>query len=557
MQNKELADLLFPHVHLVPQDIIAKYPARKLEATAKVTRFAPSPTGFLTIGGLYATFISERLAHQSEGVFYLRIEDTDKKREVEGSIDGIVQALDYFGIRYDEGVTSFGEETGQYGPYKQSARVDIYQAFIKHFVEEGLAYPCFCDTEALQHIRNIQQSRGEMTGYYGKWALHRCFTLEQVKEELAKGKPFVIRLKSQGSSERKIRYTDLVKGLIELPENEQDIVIMKADGIPTYHFAHAIDDFLMGTTHVIRGDEWLSSVPIHVQLFEMLGFKRPEYGHLAPIMKMDGHSKRKFSKRKDPDAAVHYYQLEGYPREAISEYFMTLVNSNYEEWRIQHPAELFSSFVIETSKMSVSGPLFDMDKLHDISKDVIAKMSADEMFEQLVKWAHSYHAGLYQKLINHREYAIGILGIGKDAIKPRKDFAKWSDVPPAISYFFDEEFKAEASTFTESLPPATSELLAQQIVQSYLGMYDDEDDKDVWFGKVKQVADQFGFAKDAKTFKKQPEQFKGHVGDVAMVLRLALSNRTHTPDLFDMMQVMGESRVRSRLCYFIDEVPNS
>ncbi len=555
MKNTGLANLLFPDVHLSRKDIIAKYPARQLNGAAKVTRFAPSPTGFLTIGGLYATFISERLAHQSGGVFYLRIEDTDKKREVEGSIEGIVQALDYFGIHYDEGVTSAGE-TGDYGPYKQSDRAEIYRVFIKHLVEQNLAYPCFCDTETLQDIRNAQQSHNEMTGYYGKWAIHRSFTLEQVQEELAKGKPFVVRLKSPDSLEHKIRYTDLVKGDIELPENDQDIVIMKADGIPTYHFAHAVDDFLMGTTHVIRGDEWLSSIPIHVQLFEMLGFKRPEYGHLAPIMKMDGQSKRKFSKRKDPDAAVHYYQQEGYPREAITEYFMTLVNSNYEEWRMQHPTEPFSSFSIDTSKMNVSGPLFDMDKLHDISKNVIAQMNEAEVFEQVAKWAQMYHSELYQQIINQREYTVRILGIGKDTVKPRKDFAKWSDIPAAIAYFFDEAYEADACDVSESLPAAAPLPIAQQIVQAYLEIYNTPDDREIWFDKMKQVADQFGFAKDTKAYKKQPEHYKGHVGDVAMVLRLALSKRAHTPDLYDMMQVMGESRVRSRLSLFTHMVRN-
>lgn len=553
MQHTELSMLLFPHVQLKPQDILSRYARRKLDPQAKVTRFAPSPTGFLTIGGLYATFISERLAHQSGGVFYLRIEDTDKKREVEGSIEGIVQASDYFGIHHDEGVAVSGEEIGDYGPYKQSERAELYLVFIKDLIEKGLAYPCFCDAEALQDIRSTQQSLNETTGYYGKWAVHRNFSLEQVKEELAKGRPFVIRLKSPGSSDRKIRYTDLVKGELEMPENEQDIVIMKTDGVPTYHFAHAVDDYLMGTTHVIRGDEWLSSIPIHIQLFDILGWQRPEYGHLAPIMKMDGHSKRKFSKRKDPDAAVHYYQQEGYPKEAISEYFMTLVNSDYEEWRMSHTDEPFGRFHVNTGKMNVSGPLFDMAKLEDISKNVIAGMSAEDMYEQIAQWACKYHTEFFRKLTVNKEYAVHILGMGKDAAKPRKDYAKWADVPDAVSYFYDEEFEAKSAVFSEGLPAAVPLALSRSIVQNYAAMYNAGDDRETWFEKMKNVAEQFGFAKESKTYKKQPESYNGHVGDIAMVLRLVLTHRTHTPDLYDIMQVMGEDRVRGRLSHFINE----
>ncbi|WP_079909786.1 glutamate--tRNA ligase [Paenibacillus sp. 32352] len=556
MQQSQLSALLFPHVHLKPQDIIDRYDRRKLQPEAMVTRFAPSPTGFLTIGGLYATFISERLAHQSGGVFYLRIEDTDKKREVEGSLERIMEALDYFGIRYDEGVTASGEEMGEYGPYRQSARAELYQVFIKDLVERDLAYPCFCDAVALQDIRNTQQSRNEMTGYYGKWAVHRGFTPEQVKEELAKGRPFVIRLKSPGSFDRIIRYTDLVKGELELPENGQDIVIMKSDGLPTYHFAHAVDDYLMGTTHVIRGDEWLSSVPIHMQLFDVLGWKRPEYGHLAPIMKMDGQSKRKFSKRKDPDAAVHFYQQQGYPKEAIAEYFMTLVNSSYEDWRQLHPDEPYTWFQVETGKMSVSGPLFDMAKLQDISKDIIAGLSAEEMLGQVTEWARRYDTGFYHRLVSDTEYAHRIVGIGKDPFKPRKDYARWSDVPNAVSYFFDEAFEADSEAFLEWLPVSVPLPIARQIVHSYSTLYNPGDEREAWFGKMKRVAEQYGFAQDAKTYKKQPGCFKGHVGDVAMVLRLAMTHRTQTPDLYDIMQVMGEDRVCRRLNLFANEDGN-
>jgi len=383
-KNTEIANVLFPDVDLLPEDMFRRFPPRKRCTFAKVTRFAPSPTGFLTIGGLYAAFISERLAHQTDGgKFFLRIEDTDKKREVGGSIGDILQSLDFIGIRTDEGVTGCDEEFGPYGPYKQSSRGSIYKVFIKNLLRHDLAYPCFCDENRLQKIRDTQQLTKTTTGYYGEWAVHRTFTVEQIKQELTLGKPFVIRLKSSGSPNKKIKYNDLIKGEIEMPENDQDIVIMKSDGIPTYHFAHAVDDLLMGTTHVIRGDEWIASVPIHLQLFQYLGYNHPEYGHLAPIMKMEGNTKRKFSKRKDRDAAVQYYREQGYPGEVISEYFMSLIDPNFEEWRKSHPAMPYSSFLIDLNKMNGGGPLFDLHKLNDIGKNVIGGWTAEDVYEQV------------------------------------------------------------------------------------------------------------------------------------------------------------------------------
>ncbi|WP_239628162.1 glutamate--tRNA ligase family protein [Paenibacillus sp. H1-7] len=463
--DQQLADRLFPNVTLLPQDVIAQYPRRELAVAAKVTRFAPSPTGFLTIGGLYATFISERLAHQSGGVFYLRIEDTDRKREVKGSIDGIISALDYFGIRRDEGITHSDGESGRYGPYKQSARASIYHVFLKRLVTEGLAYPCFCDAEDLNAIREAQGKRNEPTGYYGDWAVYRHAAPEKVQEQLDAGKPYVIRLKSPGSADRKIRITDLIKGELSMPENVQDIVLMKSDGIPTYHFAHAVDDYLMGTTHVIRGDEWLSSLPVHVQLFEVLGLPAPAYGHLAPIMKMDGASKRKFSKRKDPDAAVLYYQQQGFPDDAISEYFMTLANSNYEEWRSAHPDEPYQHFLLETSRMSASGPLFDMHKLTDISKDVISRMTADGVYAQCLDWAKEYDDELYRHLSDDPDYAKRVFNIGRGGAKPRKDLSRWSDVRPVSGYFFDGLFESGGARAETILPPNAGLPRAKRIVE--------------------------------------------------------------------------------------------
>lgn len=547
--NKALADMLFPDVSLQPEQITARYAPRNLQPGTKVTRFAPSPTGFLTVGGLYATMISERMARQSGGVFYVRIEDTDKKREVEGSVADMIESLRQFGIGIDEGPTAEGIEYGNYGPYRQSDRVEIYQAWIKRLLQQHLAYPCFCTEEELQAIREQQTSEKQNTGYYGKWAVCRNLTVEQVKEQLAQGKPFVIRLKSPGSADRRVSYTDLIKGNIEMPENDQDIVLLKSDGVPTYHFAHAVDDHLMGTTHVFRGDEWLSSVPIHLQLFQILGFQTPQYGHLAPIMKMDDSSKRKFSKRKDRDATASYYRAAGYPILAVSEYFMTLINSDYEEWRLANPTEPYTRFQLDTDKMNVSGALFDMNKLNDISKDVIARFSAEDVYKLATEWAKTYDEQLFQWLDGDKEYAVNIFGLGRTADNPRKDFAKWSDVKHAIDFYFDVSFEAMGNAIP--LPQSVSLETAQRIVRDYASIIDLEDDREAWFGKVKDIAEAHGFAKEMKLFKKNPSAYAGHVGDVAAVIRAVLTGKLQSPDLFDMMRVMGESRVRERLHRFI------
>ncbi|MEF3311838.1 glutamate--tRNA ligase [Paenibacillus sp. GYB004] len=546
----ELADLLFPNVTRTPEDVLALYPPRSLPQGAKVTRFAPSPTGFLTIGGLYATMISERLARSSGGVFYLRIEDTDKKREVEGSMADMIESLAAFGIAIDEGPAASGEEIGAYGPYRQSSRVPLYHVWVKQLVRQGLAYPCFCTEEELQTIRDKQQEQKVTPGYYGEWAVHRFLTPEQAKEELAAGKPYVIRLKSPGSPANRVSYMDLVKGPIEMPENDHDIVLLKSDGIPTYHFAHAIDDRLMGTTHVFRGDEWLSSVPIHLQLFEVLGFPRPEYGHIAPIMKMDGTSKRKFSKRKDRDATANYYRSQGYPSLAINEYFMTLINSHYEQWRMDHPAEPYTRFAIDTNKMNASGALFDMDKLNDISKDAIAKLSAESVYAETSGWAEVYDPELYGWLGENKDYALNIFRIGRTLEKPRKDMAKWGDVRSSVAFFHDGWFEG-ATSGGYPLPPSVDDMTAKGIAGEFLNRYDPRDDRNAWFGKVKEIAEAFGFAQDTKAYKKHPEAYKGSVGDVAAVLRSALSGRLNAPDLYDVMNVMGEERVRGRLSRFV------
>ncbi|WP_108669060.1 glutamate--tRNA ligase [Peribacillus acanthi] len=552
MLNENIAELLFPDVRHVPADIYSLFPPRDLPSSALVTRFAPSPTGSLNIGGLYATLISERLAHQSNGVFFLRIEDTDKKREIEGSLENIINSLTYFGIHFDEGPQLSGDDKGAYGSYKQSSRMQIYHVFIKHLVRNGLAYPCFCDTDDLQKIRKSQQDLKVTTGYYGQWAKHRDITFEQAKEEILNGKPFVIRLKTSGSSDRRITYHDLVKGPIEIPENNQDIVIMKTDGLPTYHLAHAIDDYLMGTTHVIRGDEWLSSVPIHIQLFETLGFRIPEFGHIAPIMKQVGASKRKFSKRKDLDGTAEYYKEQGYPGVSISEYFMNLINSNFEEWRIANPHQSFRNFFIYTDKMNASGALFDMNKLDDISKEVISRLTGKEVFDHLYTWSKEFDTELYSLIDKNKNYTVNILNIGRAFDKPRKDYSKWSDVKPMIAFFYDEWFEKDVLNGYK-LPTNVSLDVAQEIVLGFSKTYRSNNEREAWFQAMKELAGELGFAKDMKQYKANPDHYKGHIGDVAMVIRVALTNRTNTPDLFDIMKVMGEKKVLSRMKTFFGD----
>ncbi|MCI1591226.1 MAG: glutamate--tRNA ligase [Heyndrickxia oleronia] len=549
MSNECMAELLFPDVKQLPADIYSLFPPRNLSSSAMVTRFAPSPTGSLNIGGLYATLVSERLAHQSNGVFFLRIEDTDKKREIKGSIENIINSLLYFGICFDEGPTFTGDDMGNYGPYKQSSRIQIYKVFIKYLVRNGLAYPCFCDTDDLQKIRISQQDLKVTTGYYGRWAKHRDISFQQVQEEISNGKPFVIRLKSSGSSDSRITYHDLVKGEIELPENDQDIVIMKTDGLPTYHFAHAIDDHLMGTTHIIRGDEWLSSVPIHIQLFETLGFTIPQYGHIAPIMKQVGASKRKFSKRKDLDGTAEYYREQGYPGMAISEYFMNLINSDFEEWKMTNPNNTFRDFFINPSKMNASGALLDMNKLSDVSKDVISRLTGKQVFDYLYDWSEEFDSEFHTLIDKYQEYTVDILNIGRTIEKPRKDYSKWSDVKPMIAFFYDELFEKDVLSGYE-LPPNVSFDVAKEIVLGFSKTYSFTNEKDTWFNNIKELASELGFAKNMKEYKANPNNYKGHVGDVAMVIRVALTNRTNTPDLFDIMKVMGEKRVLSRLHTF-------
>jgi len=546
MDNIKLADLLLPSIDKTPEYYTNLYPERNLKEGAMVTRYAPSPTGFQHLGGVFAALISERTAHQSEGIFYFRVEDTDKKREVVGAIEESTNTLRDFGIFFDEGVVDSKSEKGAYGPYKQSDRMEIYHAYVKDLIKKGLAYPCFCTEEELDETRKIQQELKINTGYHGKWAIHRNATFDEINENLSKGKPFVIRLKSPGDPNKRVICNDLIKGDISMPENDQDIVLLKTNGLPTYHLAHAVDDHLMRTTHVIRGEEWFSSLPIHLQLFEMLGFTAPKYAHIPTIMKMDGTSKRKLSKRKDPEIRVDYYKSEGYPLISVTEYLLNLVNSNFQEWRTDHADEPCTNFTIILENMSKSGALFDILKLNDMSKDVIATMSAGTVYDLYLAWAKDNDTEIADLLTKNEDYAKQIFNIERENEKPRKDFVKWLDVKEHIEYFFDDFYKNSISAGTNFPEHILSEDV-KIILADYIAIYNHSDDADTWFSRVKELSEKLGYAKNGRVYKKNPELYKGLVSDVAAVIRVALTNRTQTQDLYEVMQVMGEKRVIERL----------
>lgn len=544
MNYKDLADLIFPNAKEISY-YEEKYPNRNLKEGAVVTRYAPSPTGVMHIGGLYQALIAKKLSKQTDGVFFLRIEDTDQKREIENGVSEIVSSLKDFGMEADEGMLTDTEEKGNYGPYKQSLRKEIYQAYAKYLIEQGKAYPCFCTPEDVEQIRQKQESAKIRPGYYGVWAKCRNITVEEAIEKIKNGDKYIIRFKSLGREDRKIKHHDIIKGNVDFPENDQDVVIIKADGLPTYHFAHAIDDHLMHTTHVIRGDEWLSSVPLHLQLFHELGFKAPKYAHIAPIMKNDDGNKRKLSKRKDPEAAVSYYAKEGIPAEAVKEYLLNIANSSFENWRRQNKDKSIDEFELQLNKMSVSGALFDMVKLLDVSKIVISKMSAEEVYEKSLNWATKYDENL-AKLLENKEYALKVFGIERRNQKPRKDIAKWSDVMENIEYMYDESFNSQLHKDEYQVINDKEDI--KKILKLYIEKYyDANDDKQTWFNKIKELAGEMGYAKEVKEFKANPGVYKAHVGDVSTVIRIALTKRTNTPDMYEIMKVLGKDRVISRL----------
>ena len=543
MDYKELANLIFPDA----KDISyyeEKYPERNLPEGAIVTRFAPSPTGYVHIGGLYQSLVAIMAAKKTKGVFFLRVEDTDQKRKVENGITDIVNSLKVFDMAPDEGMISETEWIGEYGPYIQSERKEIYQAYAKYMIEQGKAYPCFCTPEDDEKRTKAQLDAKIRPGYYGAWAKCRNLTLEEMAEKIKNGDPYIVRFKSNGREDRKIQVSDGIKGKVTFPENDLDIVIIKSDGLPTYHFAHMVDDHLMRTTHVIRSDEWLSSVPLHVQLFKEAGFKAPKYCHISPIMKNDSGNKRKLSKRKDPEAAVSYYDELGVPPDAVKEYLLNIANSTFENWRRQNKDANIEDFDFHLNKMSVSGALFDMVKLFDVAKIVISRYSAEKVYNDSYAWAKKYDEELV-KLLENKDYALKVLGIERGNAKPRKDIAKWSDLKENISYMYNEEF----DKITEfDFGKVTDKELANKISKLYAEKYFDiNDDKQTWFDKMKDLAEEVGFAREVKEWKAEPEKWPGHVGDISSVIRSKLTGRLNTPDLYEIIKVLGKDEVLRRL----------
>ena len=538
---KKLADLLYPEATLTIEEIEKKYPARNLPEGACVTRLAPSPTGFVHLGNLFPAVTCERLSHQSGGTFILRIEDTDQKREVEGAVEILLSSLKRYNIIFDEGATADGE-VGSYGPYYQRQRADIYKAYAKKLIAEGRAYPCFCSEERLEEMRKEQEQNKDNFGYYGKYAACSNLTYEEIEEKVKNGEKFVLRFRSQGDPSKTEHIDDLIKGRLEFPENDIDHVMLKSDGIPTYHFAHSVDEKTMGVTHVVRGEEWLATLPFHVQLFKALGFPLPKYMHVAQLMKLDNGTKRKLSKRKDPEASLAYYYEQGFSAGSVMEYIMTLLNSNFEEWRIANPTAPLDDFKFSPDKMSISGCLFDMDKLIDVSRNTISVMTAEDVYEQVTAWAKDNDSELYEKFTADPEYAKRILSIGRGCEKPRKDIAKWNEVKDYVSFFYDDLF-AQSGEFPETVT-AEDKL---EILNRYSALYNEDDDQETWFGKVTNLAEELGFAPKTKLYKKNPELYKGHVGDVSMVLRVAITGRRNSPDLYEIMKILGAEKVKERL----------
>lgn len=545
--SKELAELLFPDIDKTIEYYEELYPKRELEKKAKVTRLGPSPTGFIHLGNLYGALVDERMAHLSGGPMLLRIEDTDHKRKVEGSEELIINSLKFFGIEFDEGVTLDGEK-GIYGPYRQSDRKEIYQTAAKYLTEKGFAYPSFITEEEMAKLREQQEKEGVNTGYYGKWATDRNLTLEQIKEKIDANEPWTLRLKSSGDPEVAMKFKDGIRGEITVRQNNLDVVILKNNGIPTYHFAHVVDDHFMRITDVVRGEEWLSTLPIHLELFYVMGWKRPNYNHTAHLMKIeDSGKKRKLSKRKDPELSLEYYMRDGYFPEAVTEYLMTLMNSNYEEWRMKNPDAAYTDFNFKTKNMSSSGALFDLNKLNDISKDVLVKMSVEKIMDFMLDWSSKFNKDVHEKLTKYHDDLIKLLSIGRGGKKPRKDLMNCTQIMDFIGYYFDEGFEHR-----DSLPERVSKEDAKNIVTEYLKMYNQEDTNEEWFEKIKEITDKNGFTSNNKEFKKNPEAFKGNVTDVSTAVRLAVVGRTQSPDLWSIQQIMGEERVKARIRKFLE-----
>lgn len=537
MDYKDLANLIFPDAKQISY-YEEKYPERNLSDGAVVTRFAPSPTGFVHLGSLYQSLVARTVATKTNGVYFLRIEDTDQKREVENGVSLIVKGLADFGIVADEGMTGEDSEIGEYGPYIQSKRKDIYQAYAKHLIEEGLAYPCFMSQEELDEMRKKQEAAGVRPGYYGVWAKYRTLPVDEAAEKIKAGEPYIIRFKSPGREDKKVRYHDVIKGNVEFPENDIDLIIIKSDGLPTYHFASVCDDHLMHTNMVIRGDEWLSSMPTHIQLYGCMGFKTPKFAHIAPIMKNDEGGKRKLSKRKDPEANVEYYTELGVPKDAIIEYLYNIANSNFEGWRKGNKDASINDFDFKIDKMSVSGALFDIVKILDISKTVISRYDAETVYNESLKWAKVYDEDL-AKTLEDKEYALKVFGIERGNAKPRKDIAKWSDVKDNISYMYEDPTEYDFDSIAGEN--------AKKIAEEYIKIYDENDDNEAWFNKVKDLAGNCGYAREVKEYKENPDNWPGHVGDVSTAIRVIVTGRRNTPNLCEIMKVLGKDTVIRRL----------
>ena len=545
LDNNLLAELLFPDVKDSIEDLEKRYPERALPEGARVTRFAPSPTGYLHIGAFYTALVNLLTAKASGGTAYLRIEDTDKKREIDDGVSAIINGFKKLGVEFSEGVTGFGTESGDYGPYTQSKRVGIYHTVAKELVKKGLAYPCFCTAEELSALREQEEKDGALiTGYFGKYAKCRNLSFEEIKEKLEKNEPYVLRFRSFGDENRRIVFDDMIRGKIEMPENVIDEVLLKSDGIPTYHFAHVCDDHFMRTTHVIRAEEWLSSVPKHIALFKACGFKVPKYAHVSQVMKLDEDdgNKRKISKRKDPEAAVSYFFEAGVPKESITEYLLTLINSNFEDWRRANPKASAFDFPFNLKKMSSSGCLFDLVKLADVSKNVISVMDADTVYSYISEWAKEYDPEFYEVFTKDPERSREIVNIDRENPKPRKDIAKWSEVKDYFSYMFNEYY-----TPAFELPENISKDDAAAILKKYRDVYDASDGKDEWFNKLKDICEPLGFTPNVKEYKKSPDSFKGHVGDISTVIRLAVTSRRNTPDLCSIMRLLGKEEALRRI----------
>ncbi len=544
---EKLAKAIFPE--LTDADTIEyleeKFPPRNISENAKVTRIAPSPTGSMHLGNLYGALADERIAHSAapDGVFYLRIENTDDKREVPGAVEKIIKYLGAFGINFDEGATTDGD-MGEYGPYRQRSRAKYYHIVARKLILDGRAYPCFCSEEDLEKAHKAQEENKENFGYYGKYAVHRDMDIDEAVAKIEAGEKFVLRFRSLGDASKKVEFKDSIKGKLSFPENDQDFVLLKSDGIPTYHFAHVVDDHFMRTTDVVRGEEWLSTLPWHVELWRACGFKMPRFCHTAQVMKLDEETgtKRKMSKRKDPECTLGFYFEKGYPAKSVIEYLMTLLNSNFEQWRSANKDASYKDFQFKASNMGNSGAMFDLAKFNDVSKNIIAFMSADEVYEGVTEWARENDEEFYKILTENEQYAKDYLAIGRGGKKPRKDFACWSEVKSFVSYYYDDMFKRE-DEYPANIPlDERCEILAD-----YINMYSPDDDNNGWFEKVKELSEKYGYTSDMKAYKADPDAFKGSITDVSNVIRVAITGRLNSPDLCSVMKVMGKDRVIARL----------